>query len=82
MSEHPDERPPLTIKLPFGRGAQFRVGGNRPLPGWAADIDCNSWTQVFLKYVLSQPAVTCAIPGSTQVAHVEDNRYFDAIVDG
>lgn len=63
----------VLINLPFGRGAQFRAVGDRPLPGWAADIDCSSWAQVFLKYVLSHPAVTCAIPGSTQVAHVEDN---------
>ncbi len=61
------------INLPFGRGAQFRAVGNRPLPGWAAEIDCTSWAQVFLKYVLGHPAVTCAIPGSTQAAHVEDN---------
>ena len=63
----------VLINLPFGRGAQFRAVGGRPLPGWAADIDCTSWAQVFLKYVVSHPAVTCAIPGSTQVAHVEDN---------
>jgi len=63
----------VLINLPFGRGAQFRAVGNRPLPGWAAEIDCTSWAQVFLKYVLGHPAVTCAIPGSTQAAHVEDN---------
>ncbi|MFZ1444757.1 MAG: aldo/keto reductase, partial [Candidatus Dechloromonas phosphoritropha] len=43
------------------------------LPGWAAEIDCDSWAQIFLKYVLGNAAVTCAIPGSTQAAHVEDN---------
>lgn len=63
----------VLVNLPFGRGAQFRAVGDRPLPGWAVDIDCTSWAQIFLKYVLSHPAVTCAIPGSTQVAHVEDN---------
>jgi aryl-alcohol dehydrogenase-like predicted oxidoreductase len=63
----------VLINLPFGRGAQFRAVGGRPLPDWAAEIDCSSWAQIFLKYVLSHPAVTCAIPGSTQVAHVEDN---------
>jgi aryl-alcohol dehydrogenase-like predicted oxidoreductase len=63
----------VLINLPFGRGAQFRAVGGRPLPGWAAEIDCTSWAQVFLKYVLGHPAVTCAIPGSTQAAHVEDN---------
>lgn len=63
----------VLANLPFGRGAQFRAVGGRPLPGWAAEIDCGSWAQVFLKYVVSHPAVTCAIPGSTQAAHVEDN---------
>lgn len=63
----------VLVNLPFGRGAQFRAVGPRPLPEWAADIDCRSWAQVFLKYVLSHPAVTCAIPGSTQVVHVADN---------
>lgn len=63
----------VLVNLPFGRGAQFRAVGQRPLPDWAADIDCRSWAQVFLKYVLSHPAVTCAIPGSTQAAHVADN---------
>ncbi|MGB9194979.1 MAG: aldo/keto reductase [Azonexus sp.] len=63
----------VLANLPFGRGAQFRAVSGRPLPGWADDIDCQSWAQVFLKYVVSHPAVTCAIPGSTQVAHVEDN---------
>jgi aryl-alcohol dehydrogenase-like predicted oxidoreductase len=63
----------VLVNLPFGRGAQFRAVGERPLPDWAAEIDCNSWAQVFLKYVISHPAVTCAIPGSTQAAHVADN---------
>lgn len=63
----------VLVNLPFGRGNLFRAVGDRPLPIWAVDIDCRSWAQVFLKYVLSHPAVTCAIPGSTQVAHVEDN---------
>ena len=63
----------VLVNLPFGRGAQFRAVSGRPLPGWANDIDCHSWAQVFLKYVVAHPAVTCAIPGSTQVAHVEDN---------
>ena len=63
----------VLVNLPFGRGAQFRAVGGRPLPGWAAEIDCDSWAQVFLKYVLGNAAVTCAIPGSTQPAHVADN---------
>jgi len=63
----------VLINLPFGRTSLFRRVGDRPLPAWAADIDCTTWAQVFLKYVVSHPAVTCAIPGATQARHVEDN---------
>ncbi len=47
--------------------------GDRALPDWAAEIDCESWAQVFLKYVVSHPAVTCAIPGTTKEHHAIDN---------
>ena len=63
----------VLVNLPFGRGAQFRAVDGRPLPPWAAEIDCASWAQVFLKYVVSHPAVTCAIPGTTRVEHIQDN---------
>ncbi|MCL2524086.1 MAG: aldo/keto reductase [Betaproteobacteria bacterium] len=63
----------VLINRPFGGGGQFRAVSGRPLPPWAAEMDCYSWAQVFLKYVLSQPAVSCAIPGSTQAEHVRDN---------
>jgi aryl-alcohol dehydrogenase-like predicted oxidoreductase len=63
----------VLANLPFGRGEQFRAVGGRPLPPWAAEIDCSSWAQVFLKYVVSHPAVTCAIPGTTRVEHIQDN---------
>jgi len=43
------------------------------LPAWAAEFDCASWAQFFLKYILSHPAVTCAIPGTSRVAHLKDN---------
>jgi aryl-alcohol dehydrogenase-like predicted oxidoreductase len=46
----------------------------KPLPAWAAEIGCTSWAQVMLKYVISHPAVTCVISGSTKVAHVDDNQ--------
>jgi aryl-alcohol dehydrogenase-like predicted oxidoreductase len=45
-----------------------------PLPSWAADIGVTSWAQFLLKYVVSHPAVTCAIPGTTQVAHLVDDQ--------
>jgi diketogulonate reductase-like aldo/keto reductase len=64
----------VLINLPFGRASLFRQAADRKLPPWAADIDVTSWAQYFLKYVISHPAVTCAIPGSTSVKHLEDNQ--------
>lgn len=61
------------INLPFGRTRLFQAVGDTPLPDWAAEIDCGTWAQVFLKYVVSHPAVTCAIPGTTKPHHAEDN---------
>ena len=64
----------VLINLPFGRSSLFREAAGRQLPPWAAGIDVNSWAQYFLKYVISHPAVTCAIPGSTKVDHLIDNQ--------
>jgi aryl-alcohol dehydrogenase-like predicted oxidoreductase len=64
----------VLVNLPFGRSSLFREAAARPLPPWAADIDVASWAQYFLKYVISHPAVTCAIPGSTQLSHLIDNQ--------
>lgn len=64
------------INLPFGgrrEGNLFSRIGGAPLPDWAAEIDANSWGQFLLKYVVSHPAVTAAIPGMTKLAHLEDN---------
>ena len=63
----------VIVNLPFGRGRLFAEIDDEPLPDWAADIDCDSWAQVFLKFVVSHPAVTCAIPGTTKDYHVVDN---------
>lgn len=63
----------VLVNLPFGRGRLFQKVGDRPLPDWAAEFECRSWAQLFLKYVVSHPAVTCAIPGMTKAAHVTDN---------
>ena len=43
------------------------------LPAWASDIDCTSWAQFFLKFLLGHPAVTCPIPATAKLAHAEDN---------
>jgi aryl-alcohol dehydrogenase-like predicted oxidoreductase len=66
----------VLINLPFGgrrEGNLFSRVAGRDLPDWAAEIDAVSWGQVFLKYVVSHPAVTVAIPGMTKVNHLEDN---------
>jgi aryl-alcohol dehydrogenase-like predicted oxidoreductase len=63
----------VMVNLPFGRGRLFAAVRNRPLPDWAKDIDCASWAQIFLKYIVSHPAVTCVIPGTRQVRHLQDN---------
>jgi aryl-alcohol dehydrogenase-like predicted oxidoreductase len=44
-----------------------------PLPAWADEIDCVSWPQVALKFIVSHPAITCAIPATSSVAHVREN---------
>ncbi|HEV3182586.1 MAG TPA: aldo/keto reductase [Steroidobacteraceae bacterium] len=64
----------VLVNLPFGRSSLFREAAGRALPPWAADIDVASWAQYFLKYIISHPAVTCAIPGSTQLSHLIDNQ--------
>ena len=61
------------INLPFQRGGLFRKVGNRPLPEWAAEFDCASWGQFFLKFIGSHPDVTCIIPATTRVKHMLDN---------
>ncbi len=64
----------VLANLPFGHSSLFRQTAERELPGWAADIDVATWGQYLLKYVISHPAVTCAIPGSTKVSHLVDNQ--------
>jgi len=64
----------VLANLPFGHATLLRQAADRKLPPWAADIDVASWAQYFLKYVISHPAVTCAIPGSTRLSHLVDNQ--------
>jgi aryl-alcohol dehydrogenase-like predicted oxidoreductase len=59
--------------LPFGRTSVFAKVQNRPLPAWSKEIDSSSWAQIFLKYLVSHPSVTAAIPGTTNVEHLADN---------
>lgn len=58
---------------PFQQGALFDRLGRRPLPPWAAEIDCTSWAQFALKFIIAHPAVTCAIPATSRVDHVREN---------
>jgi diketogulonate reductase-like aldo/keto reductase len=58
---------------PFREGALLRELQRHPLPAWAAEIECVSWAQVALKFIVSHPAVTCAIPATSSVAHVREN---------
>jgi diketogulonate reductase-like aldo/keto reductase len=63
----------VLVNRPFEDGKMFATVSGRTLPPWAADIDCTSWGQIFLKYVISHPAVTCAIPATGKVKHLQDN---------
>lgn len=63
----------VIVNRPFRQGALLRALARQPLPAWAADIDCTSWAQLVLKFIVSHPAVTCAIPATTSVAHVREN---------
>ena len=61
------------INLPFGRGRLFNAVQGKKLPEWAAEFDCKTWAQFFLKYIVSHPAVTCAVPGMAKAEYVVDN---------
>jgi len=62
------------VPLGGGRNLLISQAGDRALPPWAADFGIASWSQFFLKYVVSHPAITCAIPGSSKLEHLEDNQ--------
>ncbi len=66
-------RPPLIINRPFAQGELFTKVKGKALPAWAAEFDCDSWAQFFLKYILAQPAVTCVIPATSKARHMADN---------
>ncbi len=63
----------VLVNQPFGGGGLLRSLHGRPLPDWAAEIGCESWPQILLKYVLGHPAVTCAIPGTGRPEHMAEN---------
>ncbi len=61
------------INRPYQRGSLFRRVRGKPLPAWAAEFDCASWGQFFLKFIVSHPAVTCVIPATSKLKHMVDN---------
>jgi len=63
----------VLVNVPFGRGRLFSLVGDRPVPEWTAEYGIESWAQFFLKYIVSHPAVTCAIPGTAKPSYVRDN---------
>ena len=63
----------VMINLPFGRGRLFKAVQGKKLPEWASEFDCQSWPQFFLKYIVSHPAITCAVPGMARPEYVVDN---------
>lgn len=63
----------VLVNQPFGGGRLLRGLSGTPLPSWASEIECDSWAQILLKYVVSHPAVTCAIPGTGRPQHMTDN---------
>ncbi|UIF90459.1 aldo/keto reductase [Cupriavidus sp. UYPR2.512] len=63
----------VLVNRPFQDGRLFRVVKDRPLPPWAGDIDCGSWGQLFLKFIVSHPAVTVAIPATSKPRNMADN---------
>jgi diketogulonate reductase-like aldo/keto reductase len=63
----------VIINRPFAGGELLRRLRSKPLPAWAAEIGCTSWAQILLKFVISHPAVTCAIPATSRPEHMLDN---------
>jgi diketogulonate reductase-like aldo/keto reductase len=63
----------VIVNQPFAQGGMFRRVRGRAVPGWAGEFDCASWAQLFLKYILAEPAITCVIPATNNPEHMKDN---------
>jgi len=63
----------VLVNRPFAEGGLFQRVRGQPLPPWAADLGAESWAQLFLKWILAHPAVTCAIPATSRREHLQDN---------
>ena len=63
----------VIVNRPFGSGDLFARARGQKLPDWAAEFDCKSWAQFFLKWIIANSAVTCAIPATGNANHLKDN---------
>jgi diketogulonate reductase-like aldo/keto reductase len=63
----------VIVNRPFQRGSLVDFVQRHPLPDWAGEIDCENWPQILLKFIISHPAVTVAIPATSQVVHAKEN---------
>lgn len=63
----------VIINRPFQRAGLFDKFADSPLPDWASEIDCENWAQFFLKFIISHPSVTCAIPATSRIDHLQQN---------
>jgi diketogulonate reductase-like aldo/keto reductase len=68
-----ERRIAVIVNRPFRRGELVRSLARHPLPAWASEIGCTTWAQLLLKFIVSHPAVTCAIPATSNVDHVREN---------
>jgi diketogulonate reductase-like aldo/keto reductase len=68
-----ERRVAVLANLPLASGSALRAVASRPLPEVAGELACTSWAQLLLKFVVSHPAVTCAIPGTSRPEHMADN---------
>jgi diketogulonate reductase-like aldo/keto reductase len=68
-----DRQVAVIVNRPFGGGHLFSRVRAKPLPEWAAEIDCRSWAQLFLKWIIAHQAVTCTIPATDKAQHIADN---------
>ena len=68
-----ERRIAVLVNRPFAQSGLFSKVRGKSLPAWAKEIGCASWAQFFLKFVVSHPTVTCAIPGTSNVQHLIDN---------
>jgi diketogulonate reductase-like aldo/keto reductase len=73
LSVTQERRIAVLVNRPFGGGDIFERVRSKPLPDWAAEFDCRSWAQFFLKWIIAHPAVTCVIPATDKPRHLEDN---------